>query len=120
MIEFATLYTYVIGLLSIALLTVATWAVSKLGTKFNLDNNEALRNLIEDAIHAAINFAIQKLHEQGKRFTIETEKESLAMIVNYVINSIPEALAHFGITPERVEEMVKARLNHYEYEEDNG
>ena len=119
MFEFTEIAQYAISILGALFLSVLTFAANRLGDKLGLERDSQIRELVNDAIHNAINFAIQRLHERSERYTIETEKEILADIVNYVVNSIPEALTHFGITQERLVEMVEARLYHYEYEDKN-
>lgn len=119
LIDYAPLVEYVTGILFAVLIAVGAWAAKKIGDKFGLEADSQLRYLVNEAIFNAISFAEQRLAESGRKYTRETEREFVANIVNYVINAIPETLAHFGIDEQRLVEMVESRLNHVEYDDED-
>lgn len=115
MIELMPVFEVLIGFLIAALTAFGAYALKKLGDKFGVDAESALADRLQDGLDWAIEFAEQRLHEQGKKYTIETERELVANAVNYVIDKFPVILAHFGITEEGLVERIEARLNRKEY-----
>lgn len=89
---------------------VAMVALNKVADKFNVDIDGKRNDLIDQAIERGIAFAKQKLVERGTDLDFKTENEFVLSVIEYVIQGVPKALTHFGLTPERVEEMVRSRI----------
>lgn len=109
-IELAPLFELVFGLLGVVLMTVAVWVAKRIGDKFKLDTDSEVRYLIDSVAYSAVNFALIQLKQKGQKFTPSVHNEVVANAVNYVIRSAPEALAYFGITEQRLREIIEARL----------
>jgi len=116
MIDFTPLIEYGITFIVAILGVVGTWALAKIKDKFKIDAESELSYRLDTIVWNAIDFAEQRLHRDGKTYTRETENELIANAANYVVNSAPEILGFFGITPERLAEIIEARLNRKEYD----
>lgn len=115
-ITFLPIIEAAIGLLAVALLTIGTWAIKKLGDKLNFEGSEQLEAALMGFLIEAIEYGEQKLYEQGKRYNIQTENELVANAVNFVIKQAPQILAILGIDEEGIEQRIRAYLNRKEYE----
>lgn len=110
MIDFTPLISVVIEIAASLLMIFAILAVRALQRKFNIEADEKMNGRINEAIERAIDFAEAKLKEKGKGVVVDTKHEAVAEAVNYVIAGVPKAIGHFGLTPERIAEMVEARF----------
>lgn len=116
LIDLSPIFEVVVQLLGVALLTLGTWAVKRFADKLGLEKESKIRYLVDEVVYNAVNFGLQKLAEQGEKFTPETERKVVADAANYVIRSAPEALGFFGIDEERIRQIIESRLYHHEYE----
>jgi len=106
-IDFGPLVEPLLALLSALLVAVTTllgnYIRRKTGIELNLQNNA----ILNEAIDRAIDFARAKL--QGKA-QIATNSALAATAAGYVIEGAPKALIYFKITPQRLTNMILARL----------
>lgn len=98
------------GLLVAVLLALATFAVNWVRVKIGLgklEQDEVIRNYLEQVIEAAVAHAMGKVPDK-------LNKDSMVRTaLAYVLRSVPDALAHFGIDEERLYQIVEVRLNQY-------
>lgn len=73
-----------------------------------LVSDDFVRTYLNDAIDKAINLAKAKVYEQ--KITINVDNAIGKFVLDYLQQHTPDALAHFGLTEAKVQEMVKARL----------
>lgn len=79
--------------------------------KFKLDIDAGHRDAIEKALAAAVNYGIQKAGALSNKVDpIEVKNEAVAAAASYAVSKVPDALKHFDITPEKLAEMIRARL----------
>ena len=79
--------------------------------KIHLDglvSDEMVRGYLNPAIEKAINLAKAKVYEQ--KITINVDNAIGKFVLDYLQQHTPDALARFGLTEAKVQEMVKARL----------
>lgn len=82
------------------------WFKAKTGVELQV-SDEQIRRVLDRAIKYGIALAVEKW---GKDANIRVSNAQVAQIANYVIAAVPDALAQFGITPERLQDMIRARL----------
>lgn len=110
-VELAPLTGHLVEIVIAVVTVVIGFAANAFRKKLKIEQGGALDDILDKAIQYGIHYANAKLEEKGKSLTFETKSEFLADAVEYVVKGAPNALNHFGITPERVAEMVEARLN---------
>lgn len=100
----------IIGAVVVAGLIVLMRFISK-KTGIDLDQHEVLlRNKLEDVVDQGVAFGIQKL-DKADWTKLSTRNKIVGEGVNYVIDTAPELVEKFGLTPEKVEKIVLAKLN---------
>lgn len=87
------------------------WIVLRLNTSLNLKIDAQQRAVIEQGLARAVSFGV----EQAKTHlpngpVVDLKNAAIAQAVTYAQDSIPGALAHFNITPERLAEMITSRI----------
>lgn len=110
MVDFTVLIEVLLQLIAAVVGGVAIVALNKLGAKFGVEVDDKRNMLIDQAIERGVSFAKQKLIELGTDLDFKTENEFVLYVAEYVVQGVPKSLTHFGITPERVEEMVRSRI----------
>jgi len=83
------------------------WFKAKTGVELQI-SEEKMREYIDKAIQYGIALVLPKVSGKAK---ITVGNEQVAQIANYVIAAVPDAIKAFGITPERLQDMIRARLN---------
>lgn len=114
---FASGVQALIGLAATVFLGFVGWIVAQLGgvlkKKFNIDIDEKTRSYLEDAIYNAILYAEKKaLERAGGLSRPFGSNEKLAIAADYLFDHVPDALARFGLTREKVIRLIEARLGH--------
>jgi hypothetical protein len=91
---------------------VATYVIPHLSYKWlGIRMEEKHAGALQGALMQGVNYAADVARSHGKDLALVDVKHQMAAdAVRYVAQATPDALAHFGITSNRVEEMVRARL----------
>jgi len=108
---FAPLLDVAIQLLASILLGVGSWAAWRVTTWLRLSNDEKVRGYLNTALENAVTWAAAEARRRvippgGTPGPPDLAPEA----VQYVVQRVPGALAHFGITPDGVRDMVEKRL----------
>lgn len=103
------------GVLATALVAfLVVWVKRKTG----IEIDAAARQVIEGALQRAVEYGVQVAREKlGNHATaVEIRSEVLRAALDYAVKAAPDSLKHFGITPERIRDMLMARLSVFESE----
>lgn len=116
MVEFSDTLVYLITLVLPAIFVfvqkIGDIAFNWLKTKtpfYFLVPEDKVREALENAIYFGVNFAVQKARESGA-LTVKADNKLIITALEYVKESVPQGLARFGITDERLADMVRARV----------
>lgn len=69
---------------------------------------EIVQKTLQDAVQYGVNYAVTKAKESSAR--VEVDNAFLLNAVEYVKQSVPDALKRFNITDQRLADMVRARI----------
>lgn len=110
------LYSLSMPALQVALTALVGWAVYKITPKvlafLHIKSEVADNKRLQEFISRGIAFALSRLGEtlSNRKLEIHTKNETIAMGANYAATAAPEILKKFGVTPERLAELVEAKL----------
>lgn len=96
---------------SAAVATLVPFAINWLLKKTKLDaliSDDFIRAYLIEALDKGINLAKTKVYEN--KITVNVDNTIGKIVLEYLQKHTPDALAHFGLTEDKVQEMVKARL----------
>lgn len=107
--------------LVIAALAAAITAAARVGTKAlasyletksGIELDDATRGYLNKAIDSAVSWATLKASQSldGKALTLDVKNDLVAHAVNYLLDRVPDALDHFGLKTDDLEQLVEARL----------
>jgi hypothetical protein len=79
--------------------------------KTGLDLDNVTRSYLDPAIDKAIAYAnVQVQKAAAGNLKVDVHNETVAHAVNYLIDRVPDALAHFGLTNDHLEQLIEARI----------
>jgi uncharacterized membrane protein len=104
------LQPYLLAIVSVLATAIVGWLAELLRRKFNLDIDAAHREALQTALTNAAGLLIGKAGSAIANKTLDLKSSVLAEAVNYVLHAVPDAIRHFGITPEAVAEKLQAKL----------
>jgi hypothetical protein len=101
----------VFAIVAAALVWLARKGIGVFEDKINIELDEQMK----DRIEAAIIWGVEYGHKKAQRLTashsvIDVQNETIAQAVSYVIKSVPDSLNYFGITEDRLRDMIEARM----------
>ncbi len=110
-VDFAPVVGTVLEILAAGLLAIGMWAVNKLAAKLKLDIEARHREALYAALAAGINYAKNKIAAASEgRSALNIQNDLARFAAQYAVSKVPDAVRHFGLSPERVQELVRARL----------
>ncbi|PLW76791.1 hypothetical protein [Cohaesibacter celericrescens] len=94
----------------IAAILVGTlaWAGKKLfGLQLDAKQRESLHGAIERGIGSGLEVMVKKV--DGKT-SFDVDSEVVALVANYVVKMSPDAVRYFGLTPDKLADLIKAKF----------
>ena len=107
---YGVLQPYLLAVVSVIATAIVGWLAELLRRKFNLDIDAAHRDALQTALTNGAGLLIGKTGSAIADRKIDLKSAVLAEAVNYVLQAVPDAIRHFGITPEAVAEKLQAKL----------
>jgi hypothetical protein len=104
------LQPYLLAVVSVVATAIVGWLAELLRRKFNLDIDAAHREALQTALTNGAGLLIGKAGSAAAGRKFDLKSAALAEAVNYVVQAVPDAIRHFGITPEAVAEKLQAKL----------
>jgi hypothetical protein len=104
------LQPYLLAIVSVAATAIVGWLAELLRRKFNLDIDAAHREALQTALTNGAGLLIGKAGSAVAGKKLDLKSGPIAEAVNYVLQAVPDAIRHFGITPEAVAEKLQAKL----------
>lgn len=110
-VDFTPVLNVVIQFLALLVGGLLTWALTKWGKKLGVDRDTELGKIIENSIQRGLSLAANEAKKvaANRLGKVDLHSPVIAGATTYVIQSAPDALKHFGITEERLMEMIMAR-----------
>ena len=104
------LQPYLLTVVSVIATAIVGWLAELLRRKFNLDIDAAHREALQTALANGAGLLIGRAGNAVAGKKLDLKSAMLAEAVNYVLQAVPDAIRHFGITPEAVAEKLQAKL----------
>ena len=101
---------YLLAVVSVLATAIVGWLAELLRRKFNLDIDAAHREALQTALTNGAGLLVGKAGNAAAGKKLDLKSAALAEAVNYVLQAVPDAIRHFGITPEADAEKLQAKL----------
>jgi len=102
---------YLMAVVSVVATAIVGWLAELLRRKFSLDIEASHREALQTALANGAGLLLGKLGGTLAGKTLDLKSAVLAEAVNYVLQSVPDAVRHFGVTPEAIAEKISAKLS---------
>lgn len=120
-VDLSPLLTSAISLLALVLSGVGGFAIKFLISKAKLNDNQfehLLAKRLDEILTLAIGNAEMYMKEQvndpsSPIKNVQFNNLFMKIAVQYAMDSMPGIIQQFGLTPERIADMIKSRLNAY-------
>lgn len=101
---------YIVEIVGILIAGMVGWIVNLLRIRFGLEIEARHREALQTALTNAAGLVIGKGENLAGKLQIDVKSEAIAEAVSYVLKGAPDALAYFGVTPDRVRQMIEAKV----------
>lgn len=101
---------YLLAIVSVLATAIAGWLAELLRRKFNLDIDAAHREALQTALTNGAGLIVGKAGSAIAGRKIDLKSGVIAEAVNYVLQSAPDAVRYFGVTPQALAEKIRAKL----------
>ncbi len=106
----AGLVPYIVAALGALISAAVGWLVYLVNRKLGLSIDDSLRDSLQTAAANAAGLVLAQLGSRLSGMTLDVRSAPVADAVNYVLKAAPDAVAHFGLTPEAVAQKILALL----------
>lgn len=110
-IDLAPLMEAALTLLGTILSAVALWVGAAIRTKFKFAADFDAGQILDAAIHRGIDYARKTIIGADGKMTVQVSNAIVALAVRYVVDKLPDTLRHFGLTEDKLREMILSRLD---------
>lgn len=101
---------YLVEIMGALVLAFVTWLSSWLRATFKVSLDEAHRAALHSALENGAKLALEKLNTAVAGRKVPVGHPLIETGVEYVLTYSPDAVAYFGLTPQRLGEMLRAKL----------
>lgn len=101
---------YLVAAIGALISAALGWLIALINRKLGISIDDSMRASLQTAATNAAGLVLNQLGNslQGKK--IDVGNQFVADAVNYVLKAAPDAVAHFGLTPEAIAEKILALL----------
>lgn len=105
-------YEFMKPALTIVIMFLVALAIEKVRSHFKLKSEVLSNDRLQDILGRGISLGLSRLDQslKGKSLNVNVKNEVVRLGIEYAMVSAPETLKKFGVTPERLAEMVEAKL----------
>lgn len=102
-----------IEILLTVIAVIGGFGLSYLRDKTGIEKDGEFDKAVDAALEAAMSYAAKKIHQAGDKVDFDHENEFIELAVEYVASTVPKAMKHFGLTPEKLAKMVESRFERW-------
>lgn len=101
---------YIIATIGAVITFLVGWVLNLLKTKLGVSIDDSMRASLQTAATNAAGLVLNQLGNQLSGTKIDVGNQFVADAVNYVLKAAPDAVAHFGLTPDAIAQKILALL----------
>lgn len=101
---------YLVGIVVVLIGALVTWITTMIKQRTGLDIEAHHREAFQTALTNAAGLVIQRGGELAAGVNIDVKNPAIRDAIMYVNQAAPDAVKHFGITPNMIAEKLNAKL----------
>jgi hypothetical protein len=98
---------YAVELLGLVIAAAVTWATKKFHDLTGIQIEAKHREALQSALRNGANLVIDRIPNTGK---IDVKSAPVSAAIRYVLESVPDAVAYFELSPDRIADLLKPKL----------
>jgi hypothetical protein len=102
--------SYILPALSVIVTAAITWAAAAFQRWTSVKIDQGHRDALHSAAMSGLTLALNKLGVAANGLTIDTKSAVIAQTVAWMEKSVPDALARFDMTPDKLAEFVQSKI----------
>lgn len=105
-------YEFLKPTLTIVIMFLVALAIEKVRSHFKLKSEVLSNERLQEILGRGVSYGLSRLEQtlQNKTLNVTVKNEVIRLGIDYAARSAPETLKKFGVTPERLKELVEAKL----------
>lgn len=107
---FQIIEPYLVSGLGAAITALIAWAAALVQKWMGLKIDQAHRDALHSAAMTGVNMALSRLGTTANSLTIDTKSAVIAQAIAWIEKSVPGAMAHFKLTPDKLGAIVEAKI----------
>lgn len=104
---FGWLRPYAVELMGLVIAGAIAWATKKFHDLTGIEIEAKHREALQSALRNGANLAIDKIPIGG---SIDIRSPAVAAAIRYVLESVPDAVKYFELTPEKIADLLRPKL----------
>ncbi|MGD9539074.1 MAG: hypothetical protein AB7P52_17715 [Alphaproteobacteria bacterium] len=110
-IDLSDVLDYALSIFGTIVLALGGYGIKLLTAKLKLEADSEVRAYLEDALYRGVDYALQVARSKGQDVAqIEVRTQMVGEAAGFLARQVPDALKRFGITPDKLAQMIIARL----------
>lgn len=101
---------FLVEIASVVISAAVLWLVGTVKAKFNIEIDARHRDALQAALTNAAGLVINRAGGMAGALALPTRNPLIIEGVDYVVKSAPDALKHFGITPDSASAVLAQKL----------
>ncbi|MGO4337890.1 hypothetical protein AB4037_23520 [Labrys sp. KB_33_2] len=86
------------------------WGAQAVQKFLGIQLDKSSRDALHSAAMTGVNMALSRLGQSAANITFDAKSAVIAQAIEWVESSVPDALKHFGLTPEQLEALIESKL----------
>lgn len=107
---FDALSPLLLNLAGVVITFLVAWLTARITKLTGIQIEGKHREALQSALENGVNYGLNQLGRFTGSYDIDVKNKIVAEGIRYVQRSVPDALAHFNLTPERLKELLEAKL----------
>jgi hypothetical protein len=104
------LQPYIVAAIGALITAAVGWLIMVANKKLGISIDDSMRSSLQTAATNAAGLVLNQLGNQLSGVKVDVKNQLVADAVNYVIKAAPDAVAHFGLTPDVIAQKIVALL----------
>lgn len=108
---FAGIQPYIVELVAILIAALTTWIAALVKKYTGITVEASHREAFQTALQNGVNYGLSKVSGKTETWSVDVKNEVLAEGLEYVLESVPDALKFFNLTPDEIRKKLEAKLS---------
>lgn len=106
------LQDYINAIVTIVITALVGWVLYLVKSKLNISIDDSMRDALQTWLQRQASSLVAAGAVKVQGLKIDVQNQTLADVANLALKEIPDAVAHFGLTPDKLAAMIQDKIPH--------